>query len=197
MAGATPSAPSCPQGRALLRWCLPLQTAPLVSVERVAAIPQHVQTTLPVKGGAVRGVGGVDFAADMSRPSLPATAPGRGLEHESHLPAAVLREWRRFVRRRPPSPGGELPGGYSGRGSRKNCSRVSSASAVRRLIPSPPYPVPAMSEKGELDLTGAKQNTGMWLVKVRSRRRNLRPGPARPVATGPTSPHPHRARAGG
>ncbi|KAK2518965.1 hypothetical protein Q9966_014091 [Columba livia] len=23
-----------------------------------------------------------------------------------------------------------------------------------------------MSEKGELDLTGAKQNTGMWLVKV-------------------------------
>lgn len=24
----------------------------------------------------------------------------------------------------------------------------------------------AMSEKGELDLTGAKQNTGMWLVKV-------------------------------
>ncbi|KAF2975210.1 hypothetical protein EK904_003218 [Melospiza melodia maxima] len=23
-----------------------------------------------------------------------------------------------------------------------------------------------MSDKGELDLTGAKQNTGMWLVKV-------------------------------
>lgn len=25
-----------------------------------------------------------------------------------------------------------------------------------------------MSDKGELDLTGAKQNTGMWLVKVRT-----------------------------
>lgn len=24
-----------------------------------------------------------------------------------------------------------------------------------------------MSEKGEVDLTGAKQNTGVWLVKVR------------------------------
>lgn len=28
----------------------------------------------------------------------------------------------------------------------------------------------AMSEKGELDLTGVKQNTGMWLVKVSGRR---------------------------
>lgn len=38
-------------------------------------------------------------------------------------------------------------------------------------MPQPARPVlrlgPAMSEKGELDLTGAKQNTGMWLVKVR------------------------------
>lgn len=32
-------------------------------------------------------------------------------------------------------------------------------------VPAPPARA-AMSEKGELDLTGAKQNTGMWLVKV-------------------------------
>lgn len=25
-----------------------------------------------------------------------------------------------------------------------------------------------MSDKGEVDLTGAKQNTGVWLVKVRA-----------------------------
>lgn len=25
-----------------------------------------------------------------------------------------------------------------------------------------------MSEKGEVDLTGAKQNTGVWLVKVKT-----------------------------
>uniref|UniRef100_A0A8C3LFS5 General transcription factor IIF subunit 2 n=1 Tax=Chrysolophus pictus TaxID=9089 RepID=A0A8C3LFS5_CHRPC len=38
--------------------------------------------------------------------------------------------------------------------------------AVLRVGPVRPGCRAAMSEKGELDLTGAKQNTGMWLVKV-------------------------------
>ncbi|XP_034633448.1 general transcription factor IIF subunit 2-like [Trachemys scripta elegans] len=38
--------------------------------------------------------------------------------------------------------------------------------APRARSASPARARAAMSEKGELDLTGAKQNTGMWLVKV-------------------------------
>ena len=50
---------------------------------------------------------------------------------------------------------------------------------LRSLVPQSPAPGAAalnpqvsagdrpMAERGELDLTGAKQNTGVWLVKVR------------------------------
>lgn len=81
------------------------------------------------------------------------------------------------------------PGGYRGRGRRNRCPRVLPARSVLRLGAAT---FPAMSEKGELDLTGAKQNTGMWLVKVRSHRRAPGAGPARPVAAGPALPSPPR-----
>ncbi|XP_068021381.1 general transcription factor IIF subunit 2 [Melanerpes formicivorus] len=73
----------------------------------------------------------------------------------------------RFVRAEPPSARVRCRAAPGGPRSRKRCR-------VLRL-PAPParsafrlgsLPCPIMTEKGELDLTGAKQNTGMWLVKV-------------------------------
>lgn len=60
--------------------------------------------------------------------------------------------------------------------------------AVLRVRPVRPGCCAAMSEKGELDLTGAKQNTGMWLVKVSGLRSLAALSRAAFGAVGPAGP---------
>uniref|UniRef100_H0ZQ16 General transcription factor IIF subunit 2 n=8 Tax=Archelosauria TaxID=1329799 RepID=H0ZQ16_TAEGU len=85
-------------------------------------------------------------------PPLPTAPPGRGPE-----PAAPTQ-------RGPAPPCSAGGGGLSLTGRRVPGALRCRAHLVRR--PARPGRCPAMSDKGELDLTGAKQNTGMWLVKV-------------------------------
>lgn len=49
-----------------------------------------------------------------------------------------------------------------------------------------------MAERGELDLTGAKQNTGVWLVKVSRETRGALPPRLFPVFESSGSPCPEK-----
>ena len=75
------------------------------------------------------------------------------------------------------SQGSRHPGSWTAGSSQSSSCQCSPRASVPRLAVPAPGPAALgpqvsagdrpMAERGELDLTGAKQNTGVWLVKVR------------------------------